>query len=59
MISDGKLYVQYDVIRDYVNSRFYWDPNENILLYTLPNDMVSVEVGSKDYMVSKERKSEK
>lgn len=59
MISDGKLYVQYDVIRDYVNSRFYWDPNENILLYTLPKDMVSVEVGSKDYMVSKERKSEK
>ena len=52
MISDGKLYVQYDVIRDYVNSRFYWDPNENILLYTLPKDMVSVEVGSKDYIVS-------
>ena len=58
MISDGKAYVQYDVVRKYINSRFYWDPNENVLLYMLPKDMVSVEVGSKDYNVSKEKKSE-
>lgn len=58
LISDGKTYVQYEVVRDYINSRFYWDPNENILLYTLPNDTVSVSVGSKDYSVSKEKKSE-
>ena len=58
MVSDGKVYVQYDVVRNYINSRFYWDPNENVLLYTLPNDMVTVEVGSKDYSVSKEKKSE-
>ena len=58
MIADGKAYVQYDVVRDYINSRFYWDSNENVLLYTLPKDMVTVEVGSKDYSVSKEKKSE-
>ena len=58
MVSDGKVYVQYDVVRNYINSRFYWDPNENVLLYTLPNDMVTVEIGSKDYSVSKEKKSE-
>lgn len=58
MIADGKAYVQYDVVRKYINSRFYWDPNENVLLYMLPKDMVSVEVGSKDYNVSKEKKSE-
>lgn len=58
MIADGKAYIQYDIVRNYINSRFYWDPNENILLYTLPNDTVSVEVGSKDYNVSKEKKSE-
>lgn len=58
MISDGKAYVQYEIIRDYVNERFYWDPNENVLLYTLPNDTVSVEVGSKDYNISKEKNSE-
>ena len=58
MISDGKAYVQYEIVRDYINSRFYWDTNENKLLYTLPTDIVTVEVGSKDYSVSKEKKSE-
>ena len=58
MIAEGKAYVQYEIVRDYINSRFYWDPNENVLLYTLPKDMVTVEVGSKDYNVSKEKKSE-
>ena len=58
MIDNGKAYIQYEVVRDYINSRFYWDPNENVLLYTLPKDTVSVEVGSKDYSVSREKKSE-
>ena len=44
MMADGKAYLQYELVRDHVNSRFYWDPNENILLYTLPNDTVTVEV---------------
>ncbi len=57
MISDGTAYVQYDIVRDYINSRFYWDPNENILLYTLPEDTVSVEVGSQDYTVSRDKQS--
>ena len=58
MISDGKAYVQYETVRDHINNRFYWDPNENVLLYTLPKDMVSVEVGSKDYTISKDKQSE-
>ncbi len=57
-LSDGKAYVSYEVVRDYINSRFYWDSNENKLLYMLPKDMVSVDVGSKDYLVSREKKSE-
>ena len=57
MIAEGKAYVQYETVRDYMNSRFYWDPSENILLYTLPNDTVSVGVGSRDYTISKEKNS--
>ena len=33
---DGKPYLEYSLVRDYLNDRFYWDSNENILLYTLP-----------------------
>ena len=45
-------------MRDYISNRFYWDSKENKLLYTLPKDIVSVEVGSKDYMVSNDKNSE-
>ncbi len=55
---DGQVYLEYSVIRDYVNKRFYWDSNENVLLYTLPTGNVSVAVGSKDYTEIMEKKSE-
>ena len=45
-------------MRDRINSRFYWDSNENVLLYTLPGGSVSVEVGSREYTDITEKKSE-
>lgn len=55
---DNQVYVSYEVVRDYLNGRFYWDPNENILLYTLSDAILRVDVGSKDYTIAKEAKSE-
>lgn len=55
---DGQPYVEYSVVRHYINERFYWDPNESIMLYTLPNGNVSVSVGSKEYTDINEKKSE-
>ncbi len=57
ILSDGVAYLKYEVIRDDINSRFYWDSNENLLLYTLPEDVVKVEVGSQDYTVSKDKQT--
>lgn len=57
MIADGTAYVNYETVRDYINSRFYWDANENVLLYTLPTDMISVDVGSNEYTVAKNKQS--
>lgn len=57
-IEDGKVYVQYETLKNNINSRFYWDSNENLLLYALPTDIVSVSVGSKEYSVSKEKNVE-
>lgn len=56
---DGNPYVEYSVVRDYLNGRFYLDVNENILLYTLPEGTIRVGVGSKDYTntLQKETKS--
>lgn len=55
---DGQPYVEYSVVRQYINERFYWDPNESIMLYTLPDGNISVEVGNKDYTKINEKKSE-
>ena len=56
-IYDGQYYVEYSVVRDRINKRFYWDSNENILLYTLPDGNVTVEVGSNEYTDITEKKS--
>ena len=55
---DGQPYIEYSVVRHHINERFYWDPNESIMLYTLPNGNVSVSVGSKEYTEINEKKSE-
>lgn len=56
-IYDDIPYVEYTVVRDYINSWFYWDHNENLLIYTMPNGSVTVEVGQKDYTDVKEKRS--
>ena len=43
-VFDGQYYVAYQVLRDKINSRFYWDANERVLLYTLPDGNVSVNI---------------
>lgn len=55
---DGEAYIEYSVVRKQINERFYWDPNESIMLYTLPSGNVSVTVGSSEYTELSERKSE-
>ncbi len=57
MISDDRAYVEYAIVRDYINSRFYWDPSENVLLYTLPTDTVSVDVGASEYTLANQKTS--
>lgn len=58
VLINGEPYVEYSVVRDYLNGRFYLDINENILLYTLPEGTIRIDVGSKDYTYQKETKSE-
>ena len=56
-VYDGQYYLEYSVVREHINKRFYWDPNENVLLYTLPDGNVTVEVGSREYTDVTEQKS--
>ena len=58
VIRDGMVYLPYEIVRDVFNSRFYWDHNENLLLYTTPEDVISAAVDSKEYFVTKDKQTE-
>lgn len=55
---DGRAYMHVETVYQYLNSRFYWDGTENLYLYALPTELVSVGVGSSEYSISKSKKSE-
>lgn len=43
---EGVYYLDIDTVHKYLNERFYEDKNENLLLYTLPEDIVRANIGS-------------
>lgn len=54
---DNVIYLDIDFIQTKLNSRFYWDSNENKLLYVTASDLISVDAGSSDYFVTKSKTS--
>lgn len=56
-IIDGNVYLDYETVRRYINDRFYWDSNENILRYTTATDLISVNAESTSYTVTKDSHS--
>lgn len=50
---DGVAYIDVETVQNYFNARFYWDANENVLIYTTPTEIIKAYVGSKDYLVNK------
>lgn len=54
---DGCVYMDYKTVQKYLNQRFYWDSNENILRYTTNSDLISVNAGEKSYAVTKKNEN--
>ena len=50
---EGNVYLDYHFVHDVLNERFYWDANENILLYTTADDIVSANAEATSYMIGK------
>lgn len=47
------IYLDYKFVHDSLNSRFYWDANENILLYTTADDVISAKADATSYNIGK------
>ena len=54
---DGHVYLDFDTVHDMINDRFFWDSNENKLLYTTATDLISAEAESTSYLVTKDSHS--
>lgn len=53
IVLEGRPYVSTQVVKDYLNSRFYWDSAENLYIYTTPEEMITASVGESQYTVDK------
>lgn len=49
LVANGVYYFPLEAVTEYINSRFYWDANENNLLYTLATYTIKVGVGDQSY----------
>lgn len=50
---EGKPYLDLDTVMKYFSDRFYWDSNENLLIYTTPDEIMKAETGNKSYLRNK------
>ena len=49
------VYLPYEFVRDYINPRFYWDFNEELLLYTTVDTIVRTQPLTADYYVGNKK----
>ena len=51
-IIDGRSYVDKAVVEKYINSRFYWDAKQKVMLYTLPTEVFQIVPDTQEYQTS-------
>ncbi len=54
----GKCYLELEAVQALLNSRFYYDYNEGLLIYTTPTRKIISTVGSSSYFVDGEENTE-
>jgi len=54
---EGNIYLELEDVQSLLNSRFYYDRNESLLLYTTPTQKIISEIGTSVYRVDGEEKS--
>lgn len=55
----GMIYLDFNTVHDQLNSRFYWDANEQILLYTTAKEIVRATCGNTEYYIGNDIVSER
>lgn len=51
---EGTYYLDYDSVCEMLNSRFYIDPHEDLLIYTTPDSVIQNPIGTDTYYIAGE-----
>ncbi len=51
ILDDGELYLNYEMVRDDLNSRFYWDEENQQILFTTALETYEIPLDSAEYTV--------
>ena len=54
IVLEDRPYVSAEIIKTYLNDRFYWDSAENLYIYTTPTEMITAHVGENQYTIDKQ-----
>lgn len=49
---DESVYLEYNFVKENINSRFYWDDNEQILIYTTPTEIIKANLDEQKHSVN-------
>ena len=50
---DGRVYIEYEFLKNNIDPIYYYDYNEKQLIYTIPGNLVMAEADSNEYYVSR------
>ncbi|MGN0355405.1 MAG: glycosyl hydrolase family 18 protein [Muricoprocola sp.] len=48
-IEDDICYVDYEAVKECLNDKFFWDEEANLMLYTMPLDIIEIPAESREY----------
>ncbi len=51
---DGHIYIPIELVKQELNSKFYWDSNEMLLIYTTPDKIIKIIEGTKKISINNE-----
>ncbi len=54
LVYDDGIYVDYALVQNELNSRFYWDASEELMLYTTPWEIYEIPMGGSTYTAGSE-----
>lgn len=57
-LMDGHVYLDYDTVSNVLGGRFYWEADSSQMLYTTPNEILTIAPESTAYTVNGENKDE-